>query len=92
MSSCLRERIAPQASDLEGDLAHAPGVEIFKAFQGVEQMPDGGWVFFLEEFGTRSEQTSAILSESIRACLSELLDIWTYGNKSIGCFAISSPV
>jgi hypothetical protein len=55
-------------------------------------MPHGGGVFFLEELGTRSEQTSAILSESIRACLSELLDIWTYGNKSICCFAISSPV
>ena len=49
-------------------------------------MPHGGGVFFLEELGTRSEQTSAILSESIRACLSELLDIWTYGNKSICCF------
>jgi hypothetical protein len=34
--------------NLKGDLAHAPGVEIFKAFQGVEQMPHGGGVFFLE--------------------------------------------
>jgi hypothetical protein len=48
VSPCLRERIAPQASDLEGDLAHAPGVEIFKAFQSVEQMPHVGGVFFLE--------------------------------------------
>jgi hypothetical protein len=92
VSPCLRERIAPQASDLEGDLGHAPGVEIFKALEGVEQMPDGGGVFFLEEFRTRSEQTSAIPSKSNRACLCELLDIWTYGNKSICCFAISSPV
>jgi hypothetical protein len=48
VSSCLRERIAPQASDLEGDLAHAPGVEIFKAFQGIKEMPHGSGVFFLE--------------------------------------------
>jgi hypothetical protein len=48
VSSCLRERIAPQASDLEGDLGHAPGVEIFKAFQGIEEMPHSGGVFFLE--------------------------------------------
>jgi hypothetical protein len=92
VSSCLRERIAPQAGDLKGDFSHATSVEIFKAFQGVEQMPHGGGVFFLEEFGTRSEQTSAIPSKSNRACLCELLDIWSYGNKSICCFAISSPV
>jgi hypothetical protein len=48
VSSCLRERIAPQAGDLKGDLSHATSVEIFKALQGFEQMPDGGGVFFLE--------------------------------------------
>jgi hypothetical protein len=34
--------------NLEGDLAHAPGVEIFKAFQGIKEMPHGSGVFFLE--------------------------------------------
>jgi hypothetical protein len=45
-------------------------------------MPHGSGVFFLEEFGTRSEQTSAIPSKSNRACLCELLDIWTYDLSS----------
>jgi len=69
-----------------------PWIEGVEALQGIEEMPHGSGVFFLEEFGTRSEQTSAIPSKSNRACLCELLDIWIYGNKSICCFAISSPI
>ncbi len=45
------ESTLAKAGNLKGDLAHATSVEIFKAFQGVEQMPHGGGVFFLEEFG-----------------------------------------
>ncbi len=53
MSLCLRERISPQASDLEGDLHDTAWIEGVEALEGIEEMPHGSGVFFLEEFGIR---------------------------------------
>ncbi len=59
------EPILTEAGNLEGDLSHARSFEIFKAFQGVEQMPHGGRVFFLEEFGISGSQRSKIYGQII---------------------------
>jgi hypothetical protein len=53
VSLCLRERLSPQTGDLEGDLHDTPWIEGVEAFQGVEELPNGGGVFFLEEFRIR---------------------------------------
>jgi hypothetical protein len=48
LGASVVESVLAESGDLKGDLAHATSVEIIKAFQGVEQMPHGGGVFFLE--------------------------------------------
>jgi hypothetical protein len=49
----LRERLSPQAGDREGDLHDTAWIEGVEALQGIEEMPHGSGVFFLEEFGIR---------------------------------------
>jgi hypothetical protein len=39
---CLRERLAPQASDLEGDFHNTTWIEGIEALEGIEEMPHGG--------------------------------------------------
>jgi hypothetical protein len=48
---CLRERLSPQASDLEGDFHDTAWIEGVEALQGIEEMPHRSGVFFLEEIG-----------------------------------------
>ncbi len=53
MSLCLRERLSRQTSDLESDFHDTLWIEEVEALQGIEEMPHGSGVFFLEEFGIR---------------------------------------
>ncbi len=76
MSLCLRERLSRQTSDLEGDLHDSPWIEEVEALQGIEEMPHGSGIFFLEEFGIRG---AAAFTDFLPDGIEELLRSLEYG-------------
>ena len=73
---CVRERLSPQASELEGDFHDTPRIEGGEALEGIEEMPHGGGVFFLEEFGIRG---AAAFTDFLLDRGEELLSPLEYG-------------
>ena len=76
MSLCLRERLSPKVGDLKGDLSNTSWIEGVEAVEGIEEMPDGGGVFFLEEFGIRG---AAAFTDFLSDGSEELLRSLEYG-------------
>jgi hypothetical protein len=76
VSLCLRERLSPKVGDLKGDLSNTSWIEGVEAVEGIEEMPDGGGVFFLEEFGIRG---AAAFTDFLSDGIEELLRSVEYG-------------